>query len=234
MATTPLRTPEKDNEDDVLPQVDDPSKETGQVPDLLHRAAHPGVVFWEEVIQHEPAYDGKTMREVARILGFPHSSFHGVMTGRASMSDRFADDLAAATRCDRRMLEGLRRAYQDLVNEWDGSFYDDLTQSVLLAADRLDLDAPTLAKILGVEPPLIHDLRCGRDRLSLGTNAYSQASLLVEICELLHALLGEDSALYRRWLTAPNAVLKPTPLASLRTLQGLAHVVDYLRSSTGS
>lgn len=201
-------------------------------PGLLRAASHPGVVAWEEIIQQDPAYVGLSKRTVAERLGFGHSNFNDVMSGRLSMTDKFADRLSAALGIDRRVLTGLMRSYQDLVRNWSGSFYGSLTEPLLATATRLDIDDPRLGKMLDIETAQIHDLRLGSARLDAGADAFSRAALLIHVGRLLYDLLGDSPVLHRRWLRANNVGLQAVPLELMCDLKGLTHVVDYLQSST--
>lgn len=103
-----------------------------------------------------------------------------------------------------------------------------LTKAVLRAADIMELNQATLAKILGVSAASVSRMRAGTYRLSPESKEWELAMLLVRLFRGLDAIMAGDEAALRSWLDSHNTALKDKPRALLTQAAGLTRTVDYV------
>lgn len=105
-----------------------------------------------------------------------------------------------------------------------------LGRAFIRAGEGLGLDDNELSTVLGEPVSKVLQLRHGYQRLHPGTQAWSQALLLVELYQLLLAVVGNEQNA-RSWLGSENHALhsRPRDLIALRT--GLVQVVNYLAAA---
>jgi transcriptional regulator with XRE-family HTH domain len=106
-----------------------------------------------------------------------------------------------------------------------------LTRALLRAAESLGLSQRDLAAVLGVSPSTLS--RLPRRPLDPRSKKGELAILFVRLYRSLDALLGGNPDQARRWLHAPNHHLGGTPAELVRTVTGLAHVIQYLDAMRG-
>lgn len=103
-----------------------------------------------------------------------------------------------------------------------------LTKAVLRAADIMQLNQATLAKVLGVSAASISRMRSGSYRLSSESKEWELAMLLVRLFRGLDAIMAGDEAALRSWLDSYNAALRDKPRGLLTQAAGLTRTVDYV------
>lgn len=103
-----------------------------------------------------------------------------------------------------------------------------LTKAVLNAAERLGLNARTLAAVIGVSEATVSRMRHGDHLLDEGSKPYELAVLLVRAFRSLDAIAGGEAKVVRGWMTSPNSALNGTPIEKIRSIVGLMDVIDYL------
>jgi hypothetical protein len=103
-----------------------------------------------------------------------------------------------------------------------------LTKALLRAAERLAVNAQTLAAIIGLSPPTLTRMKKGEFTLEAGSKPFELALLFVRLFRSLDAITGGDEAIARAWLANPNTALDGTPIEKVRTISGLIDVIAYL------
>lgn len=103
-----------------------------------------------------------------------------------------------------------------------------VSKAMLRAADLLGMSARDLSAVVGLSEATLSRLKKGQSVSGLSGKAYELALLFVRLYRSLDAIAGGDDAVSRRWLRAENTALGGTPLARIRTIDGLAHVIAYL------
>ncbi|WP_449104455.1 MbcA/ParS/Xre antitoxin family protein [Pseudomonas mohnii] len=105
-----------------------------------------------------------------------------------------------------------------------------LGRAYIRAGEGLGLDDTELSAVLGEHVSKVLQLRHGLERLQPGTEAWSQALLLVELYQSLLAVVGNEQNA-RSWLSSENLALsrRPRDLIAFRT--GLVQVVKYLAAA---
>ena len=103
-----------------------------------------------------------------------------------------------------------------------------LTKAVIRAADRLDLTARQVGRVLGLSEPTISRMKRGQFVIEDGTKPFELAALLVRAFRSLDAITGGDEAVARSWMTAPNTALGGIPAERILSVGGLVDVVAYL------
>ena len=96
------------------------------------------------------------------------------------------------------------------------------------AADRLDINNKTLARIIGVSEASITRMRKGAFPLDPRQKPFELALLFVRLYRSLDAVAGGDEAVARNWLANENTALKAPPLDLIQTVAGLTNVIQYL------
>ena len=96
-----------------------------------------------------------------------------------------------------------------------------------------ELSGVDLAEIVGVAPSVISCLDTAQ--VFCPNKKQGQlALLLIRVYRSLGAFLGDRMQLQKDWLNAPNQVFNQSPLESMKTPEGLAHVVMYLDAMRGA
>jgi uncharacterized protein (DUF2384 family) len=95
-------------------------------------------------------------------------------------------------------------------------------RAFIRAAEGLGLDDTELSAVL--------QLRHGHERLQPGTEAWSQALLLVELYQSLLAVVGNEQNA-RNWLSSENTALISRPRDLIAFQTGLVQVVNYLAAA---
>lgn len=105
-----------------------------------------------------------------------------------------------------------------------------VTKAVIRAAERLGLNARTLARVIGVSEPTVSRMKRGEYVLEEGTKPFELAVLLVRVFRSLDAITGGDARVARAWMGNPNTVLDSRPVEKIGTVAGLTDVIAYLDS----
>ncbi len=108
-----------------------------------------------------------------------------------------------------------------------------LTKAVRRVAATLAVSQRDLARILGVSEATVSRLASGKALLCVDRKEGELALLLVRVFRSLDALVGGDDAKARAWFHAPNAHMGGVPAERTRTVEGLAHVAQYLDAMRG-
>ena len=103
-----------------------------------------------------------------------------------------------------------------------------VTKAALNAAERLGLTSKALAEVIGVSEATVSRMRSGSYTLAPGQKAFELALLLARLYRSLDAITGGDDRVAAAWLRNRNTVLDAEPLAAIRTVPGLMHVIEYL------
>jgi hypothetical protein len=101
-------------------------------------------------------------------------------------------------------------------------------KALFRAADLLGLSARDVAQIVGLSEAGVSRLKQPGSRVRLSGKAYELSLLFIRLYRSLDAIMGGDDEASRRWMRADNAMLGGTPLARIRTIDGLANVLAYL------
>ncbi|SMH33547.1 antitoxin Xre/MbcA/ParS toxin-binding domain-containing protein [Mesorhizobium australicum] len=101
-------------------------------------------------------------------------------------------------------------------------------KAVTRAADLLDVSGRDLAAIIGVSEASLSRMKRGDASFRLSGKPYELALLFVRLYRALDAIMGGDDAASRHWLRAENLALGGQPLARIRSIDGLTHVLAYL------
>ena len=103
-----------------------------------------------------------------------------------------------------------------------------LTNAALRAADRLDLNAKTLASVIGVSEATVSRMRKGDFALAPGTKPFELAALFVRLFRSLDAIAGGEEEVARAWLKNRNTVLDGCPVEKIQSVSGLVDAIAYL------
>ncbi|MEQ9812822.1 MAG: MbcA/ParS/Xre antitoxin family protein [Azospirillaceae bacterium] len=103
-----------------------------------------------------------------------------------------------------------------------------VSKAVVRAADRLDLGAVALARVLGLSPATVYRLRKGQFALEWASKPFELALLLIRLYRSLDAIAGGDRTVARRWLKAENTALGARPADLVTSVAGLVNVIAYL------
>lgn len=103
-----------------------------------------------------------------------------------------------------------------------------VTKAVLRAADRLSVNARTLASIIGVSEATVSRMKRGEFELQSTTKPFELAVMFVRLFRSLDAMTGGDGRVAARWLVNANLTLDATPIEKIQTISGLVDVIAYL------
>jgi uncharacterized protein (DUF2384 family) len=105
-----------------------------------------------------------------------------------------------------------------------------LSKAAVRAADFFDIPDRSLAKILGLSTASISRMRKGEYLLSPDTKPFELAQLFVRLFRSLDSIMGGDDAASRSWMRTHNTVLNAKPIEFIKTVAGLATVLQYVDS----
>lgn len=105
-----------------------------------------------------------------------------------------------------------------------------LSKAFIRAGGELGLDDSDLAAVLDEHVSIVLLLRRGRELLRPGTEAWSQALLLVELYKSLLALV-ENEQNAKIWISSENRGLSSRPRDLITSRTGLEQVVQYLAAT---
>ncbi len=107
-----------------------------------------------------------------------------------------------------------------------------LASAALRAAGLLDVPQRVLADIVGVSASTISRAAQGGSGIDPDSKAGELALLWIRVFRSLDAIVGSNDDAARTWLHSPNAAFADrTPLACVRSAEGLIHVLHYLDSA---
>ena len=96
------------------------------------------------------------------------------------------------------------------------------------AAALLGLSGSGLAKVIGASEATVSRVVRGERRLDPASKEGELAALLVRLYRSLDALVGNDDARRRAWMTSYNDALNGVPKELIQRAQGLVATVAYL------
>ena len=103
-----------------------------------------------------------------------------------------------------------------------------VTKATVVAAERLGLNARSLASVLGVSEASVSRMKRLDHLLEKGTKPFELALLLIRLFRSLDAITGGDEAVARKWLRNTNTALGGIPADRISTITGLTDVLAYL------
>ena len=103
-----------------------------------------------------------------------------------------------------------------------------ISKAVCRAAELWDISNQQLTGILGLSPASVSRLRRKQFSLSKNTKEWELALLFLRAYRGLDAYMGGHYENEKSWLNAPNTALNGTPIELIQSIEGLAHVVQYI------
>ncbi|MGW9231323.1 MbcA/ParS/Xre antitoxin family protein [Pseudorhizobium sp. NPDC055634] len=103
-----------------------------------------------------------------------------------------------------------------------------VTKATVAAAERLGLNARSLAAVLGVSEASVSRMKRLDHLLEKGTKPFELALLLIRLFRSLDAIAGGDETVARKWLRNSNTALGGVPADRITTITGLTDVLAYL------
>ena len=103
-----------------------------------------------------------------------------------------------------------------------------VTKATVVAAERLGLNARSLASVLGVSEASVSRMKRLDHLLEKGTKPFELAFLLIRLFRSLDAITGGDEGVARKWLRNTNTALGGIPADRISTITGLTDVLAYL------
>lgn len=103
-----------------------------------------------------------------------------------------------------------------------------VSKAVCKAADFWEINNQLLAEVLGLSNPTISRLRRKQYVLSKSGKEWELAMLFLRAFRGLDAYMGGDVENEKIWIHAPNDALNGIPIDLMRSVEGLAHVVQYI------
>lgn len=103
-----------------------------------------------------------------------------------------------------------------------------LTKAVLSARKALGLTMEDLGEIVGKDRSTL-----SRGSLDPSSKPGELALLLIRVYRSLYALMGGQEANLQHWMHTENHHVGGVPAERIKTIQGLASVVDYLDAIRG-
>ncbi len=107
-----------------------------------------------------------------------------------------------------------------------------LSKATARAAELLQLNNASLARVIGVSEPTITRVRAGR-RIDPATKEGQLALLLVRVFRSLDPLVGGDEAKRVAWMHSHNKALEGVPAKLLENPEGLVSTLAYLDGTHG-
>jgi hypothetical protein len=103
-----------------------------------------------------------------------------------------------------------------------------VAKAALRAASLLDITDRDLARIIGVSSATISRMRKGSYPLDVTQKPFELAVLFVRLYRSLDAIAGGDDNVARKWIVNHNNALDGAPIELIKTVSGLANVIQYL------
>lgn len=103
-----------------------------------------------------------------------------------------------------------------------------LAKATVRAAQLLELNGAALGRVIGISEASVSRLVHGTRPLDPQAKEGQLAALLIRVYRSLDALVGNDAARRRAWMTSYNQAVQAVPREALFTPDGLVRVVTYL------
>jgi len=129
-----------------------------------------------------------------------------------------------------------RRRLQQKRSKSDDSFERGaqvLTKAILNLSEFFALERKDLRDILGISEPTLARIHAHDRPIQPDSKEGELAILLVRVYRSLYAILGGDEDACRKWLRSKNVYFEKTPLESMKSIQGMIEVVQYLDAMRG-
>lgn len=107
-----------------------------------------------------------------------------------------------------------------------------LCKALFRAADALGLRQAELGRAIGLERTSVSRLK-NKGVLDPDSKTGELGALVIRLYRDLFALLGDDEAALRHWMTTPNLHLNGPPNELIQQVQGLVRVIAYLDAMRG-
>ncbi|MDX2347051.1 MAG: DUF2384 domain-containing protein [Legionella sp.] len=108
-----------------------------------------------------------------------------------------------------------------------------LTKALLRMADFLKLSGKDLSALIGISESSATRLHQGKKFITPDSKEGELAILLLRIYRSLNALVGNHHEKARAWLQSHNAYFNNKPIETMKTVQGLVLVLNYLDAIRG-
>lgn len=108
-----------------------------------------------------------------------------------------------------------------------------LTKAIISLADFFALERKDLKEILGTSEPTLVRIYKNERTIEPTSKEGELALLLIRIYRSLYAILGGEQEACKKWLRSPNTYFEKKPLESMKSIQGMLEVVQYLDSMRG-
>ena len=108
-----------------------------------------------------------------------------------------------------------------------------VSRALLRAAEALELNGQTMARVVGVSGASWSRLAAGQRTVNPTSKEGELALLFLRLFRSLDALVGGDAEKARAWLHARNIHLSAVPLECIQSVAGLVRVDEYLDAVRG-
>jgi uncharacterized protein (DUF2384 family) len=108
-----------------------------------------------------------------------------------------------------------------------------LTKAVLNLARFYELTGKDLSEIIGISEASATRLNQGKKFISPYTKEGEIALLLLRVYRGLNALVGNNHQKAKTWLNSFNSYFNKKPIEQMKTILGLAEVLNYLDAMRG-
>jgi hypothetical protein len=108
-----------------------------------------------------------------------------------------------------------------------------VSRALLRAAEALELNGQTMARVVGVSGASWSRLAAGQRTVNPTSKEGELALLFLRLFRSLDALVGGDAEKARAWLRARNIHLSAVPLECIQSVAGLVRVDEYLDAVRG-
>jgi hypothetical protein len=108
-----------------------------------------------------------------------------------------------------------------------------LTKAILRMADFLKLSGKDLSALIGISESSATRLHQGKKLITPDSKEGELAVLLLRIYRSLNALVGNHHDKARAWLQSHNTYFNSKPIETMKTVQGLVLVLNYLDAMRG-
>jgi hypothetical protein len=103
-----------------------------------------------------------------------------------------------------------------------------VTQATVTAAERLGLDPPALAGIVGLPEAAICRMQCLDHLLEKGSEPLQRSLLLLRLFRTLNAMANGDCDIAKAWLARHHDELGAIPVERMQTADGLDEVLTLI------
>lgn len=103
-----------------------------------------------------------------------------------------------------------------------------VTKATVTAAERLGIDPPALAGIVGLPEDKICGMQCLDHLLERGSEPLERSLMLLRLFRNLNVMASGDCDIAKAWLVRHNEALGSVPAEKIQTVDGLGEVLTYL------